>query len=95
MIRILIGNKTDTPNRQVTFEEGQKLADSLEIQFFETSAKNGINIEKVFMKAAEALCDYMKSTKANNNRQQTIGAGRSINSSYGSYLTGGYVTGCC
>ena len=46
---ILVGNKIDDEkNRKVTTEEGQKMAASCELEFFETSAKSGINIDTTF-----------------------------------------------
>ena len=46
---ILIGNKCDlNEEREVSFEEGKKKADSYQIDFYETSAKNNINVENVF-----------------------------------------------
>jgi Ras-related protein Rab-8A len=45
--KILIGNKCDIDNeREVSTEEGAQLAAEYGIQFFETSAKNDINVEK-------------------------------------------------
>lgn len=50
---LLVGNKCDLlEKRQVTYEEAQALADSYKIQFYETSAKNNINIEEIFEKLA-------------------------------------------
>ena len=46
---ILIGNKCDLDEeREVSFEEGKKKAYSYQIDFYETSAKNNINVENVF-----------------------------------------------
>eukprot|EP00002_Diphylleia_rotans_P025429 TRINITY_DN5024_c0_g1_i3.p1 TRINITY_DN5024_c0_g1~~TRINITY_DN5024_c0_g1_i3.p1 ORF type:complete len:153 (-),score=29.17 TRINITY_DN5024_c0_g1_i3:763-1221(-) len=36
---MMIGNKTDLPNREVSFEEAQKFADENGLLFMETSAK--------------------------------------------------------
>lgn len=45
----LIGNKCDDEdNRQISTEEGQKVGDDYKIQFFETSAKQDININSTF-----------------------------------------------
>jgi GTPase KRas protein len=46
----LVGNKCDLPHdeRQVPPEEGQALADKMGCKFFETSAKNDINIKECF-----------------------------------------------
>ena len=44
---VLIGNKCDLEEkREVTEEEGKKMADKFGFLFFETSNKNGTNIEK-------------------------------------------------
>ena len=44
---VLIGNKCDLEEkREVTEEEGKKIADKFGFPFFETSNKNGTNIEK-------------------------------------------------
>jgi Ras-related protein Rab-1A len=49
IVKILVGNKNDlTSSREVTYEEGENLASSLKMQFFETSAKNNFNIKEVY-----------------------------------------------
>lgn len=49
IIQILIGNKSDCYDGEVTKEEGRKLAESLGMSaFYETSAKSTKNITKVF-----------------------------------------------
>lgn len=45
---ILVGNKSDCHNREVSIEEGMDKACELNIPFVETSAKDNINIEKCF-----------------------------------------------
>ena len=60
--KLLIGNKSDlTKKRQVTFEEGQLLADSLHLAFIETSAKNSINIDNSFEKMAKDILQKVNS----------------------------------
>ena len=41
--------------RKVTYEEGAALARQMEINFFETSAKTGTNIEQLFIFMAEEI----------------------------------------
>ena len=45
---IIVGNKKDMPNRQVTYEEGKNYADKYGFHFFETSAKTGEGIKEAF-----------------------------------------------
>jgi small GTP-binding protein len=53
---VLVGNKSDLEDkRQVSKEEGQDLADKYGINFFETSAKTGENVEEVFNNSAEQI----------------------------------------
>ena len=53
---VLCGNKSDLDNdRVVTYEEGQQLADEYGVQFFETSALTGQNVEKMFTALATTI----------------------------------------
>ena len=53
---ILVGNKTDLEDkREVSTEEGQELADKYGIDFYESSAKTGENIEEIFYNSANEI----------------------------------------
>jgi len=53
---VLIGNKIDLETeRQVSFEEGQQLAERLELAFFETSAKSGMHVHEVRVSLSPSL----------------------------------------
>ena len=45
---VLIGNKLDSSERVVTYEEGKKLSISIKMPFIECSAYTGENINKIF-----------------------------------------------
>ena len=58
---IIIGNKCDlTFDRQVSYEEGQELAELLNCGFYETSAKEKINIDEVFQEIAVRANTYQR-----------------------------------
>ena len=78
---VLVGNKTDLNERRVvSTDEGKELADKLGISFYETSAKTGENVEKVFQDSLNEIskqidqgqfdfedeCGISKGTKINN-----------------------------
>lgn len=48
VLKVLIANKIDKEDKEVSTEEGQALADEYGIRFFETSAKTGLNVQECF-----------------------------------------------
>lgn len=57
---ILVGNKSDMEDeRVVSTERGRQLADQLQLEFFETSAKENINVKSVFERLVDIICDKM------------------------------------
>ena len=61
---VLIGNKNDlNENREVSYDEGLKMAEKFKMLFFETSAKNGENIEKIFKESVECIFKNIKEGK--------------------------------
>jgi len=82
--KLLVGNKSDlTQKRAVEYEHAGEYAESLGIQFIETSAKNSTNVEQAFiMMASEIKARYKTqpsgSGGANLKLQgQSVGASRS------------------
>ena len=53
---ILVGNKSDlTEQRKVSFEEGHQMAKNNNMLFYETSAKSGQNVDKIFQDSAKEI----------------------------------------
>ena len=75
----LIGNKLDLENkREVSYEEGKNFAEENNLLFFETSAKEGNNIQEIFFESASVILD-----KINNGeiKLETSDNGIKINNS--------------
>ena len=66
---VLVGNKTDlTERRQVTYEVGKQLAEEMKAVFIETSAKENLNVNDIFVLAVsqmEGLLNITKPTTSN------------------------------
>jgi len=52
---ILVGNKTDLPDREVPMSEGEKYASNKNLLYIETSAKTGDNVERMFTYLANQI----------------------------------------
>ena len=53
---ILVGNKCDLiESRQIPFEKGKEMAEKNNMMFFETSAKTGENVEKIFVDSTKEI----------------------------------------
>ena len=69
---VLIGNKIDLENeRVVSKEEGEKLAEKYNIEFFECSAKNGTNVNEAFQYLVKMVF-YVYEKEFNSNEQSFI-----------------------
>ena len=63
----IAGNKIDLEEeRKVKTEDGQKIADEYGFPFFETSAKNDINIKETFEELVEKIDSVYSQLDANN-----------------------------
>ena len=61
VVVILWGTKSDlTDKRVITFEEGLKKAEESNVQFFEISAKENMNIKEIFMSMCEEILERVK-----------------------------------
>ena len=69
---ILVGNKCDLANeRKVTIEDGENKARNYNIKFFESSAKDGTNVNELFFYLANEIYQDNK-LKGNNNSNNGV-----------------------
>ena len=66
---LMVGSDSDTPNRQVTYEEAKSLADSYGLRFYETSIKYGMN--DIFEDIGEQVF-YEEYGNNSNNKNKNI-----------------------
>ena len=65
---ILIGNKIDLEgHRKISKEEGKEFADENELPFFETSNKDGINIQEAALALINKIIENKKKENLDNN----------------------------
>lgn len=62
---ILVGNKIDKP-RDVSTQEGKKMADAYKIKYFETSAKDNIGIDESMLEIITLVVNSKKKIEDNN-----------------------------
>ena len=76
----LIGNKIDLEEkREVSYEEGKNFAEENNLLFFETSAKDGNNIQEIFLESATLLVDKIDNREIKLEESDN---GIKINNSY-------------
>lgn len=65
-----VGNKNDDPQRKVVLtEDAQRFAEQMGIALFETSAKDNINVEDMFLSITEKVLRHKKATQRQQNDQ--------------------------
>ena len=75
VIKIIVGNKTDLQNRQVTYDEASSLCKKYNIIYLETSAKDNLNTTTLFELAATEylnLCGTPGSEGKNLNLKKKL-----------------------
>ncbi|XP_037534590.1 ras-related protein rab7 [Nematolebias whitei] len=68
---LVLGNKTDLGNREVSRRKAQQWCEEIGAEYFEGSAKEDVDMEKPFVRAAErGLQEYKKHTLENTGHFQ-------------------------
>ena len=87
--KLLVGNKCDlTEKRKITNEMGKELAESINIDFIETSAKESTNVELAFVQMSLQIKARSRSQPLGGSKGagKTLSPGQSMNKQQG---------GCC
>ena len=70
---ILIGNKCDLDDqRKIQKEEGEQFANNNNLKFFETSCKDGDNVENCFIELTKLIIERKKEKQFNPNTQKLV-----------------------
>ena len=70
---ILVGNKCDLANeRKVTIEDGENKARNYNIKFFESSAKDGTNVNELFFYLANEIYQNDKTKEKDNKKTMQL-----------------------
>ena len=73
-VLLLVGNKIDLQNREVSNEEGFNFAKERKMKYFETSAKTGFGIKEAFQQLYKDIYDLhlsLDNKNEGNNKKQT------------------------
>jgi len=78
--KLLVGNKSDLTNKRVvTTETAKEFAQTLDIPFLETSAKNSTNVEEAFLTMAAQIKTRMAAAPAVETNKQNFTLGNNQN----------------
>ena len=69
---ILVGNKTDLPNRVITLEQGMNYASTKNAQYYDTSAYTEHNVEEAFNELAHIACIPQQPIKENDTKSAPV-----------------------
>jgi Ras-related protein Rab-6A len=72
---VIVGNKNDLKDtREVTLEEGQKFCEEKNVEFFEVSAKEGTNLNKMLFNSVASLPFFLSINNEGCSKEQIVEA---------------------
>eukprot|EP00826_Nyctotherus_ovalis_P039105 TRINITY_DN372_c0_g1_i3.p1 TRINITY_DN372_c0_g1~~TRINITY_DN372_c0_g1_i3.p1 ORF type:complete len:205 (-),score=56.77 TRINITY_DN372_c0_g1_i3:152-766(-) len=87
--KVLVGNKSDSPNKKIDASKGEALAKEYGMKFFDASAKNNLNVKETFYYLAKEVKD-----KTTPNAVQTANSGVKLDTASAT-ANGGMRGSCC
>lgn len=93
----LIGNKSDLEeNRQITYDEGLNCCHKYKFQqFYETSAKTGINVTKLFTEAAKLIYKEQRELRLKETGENNVQSLYKLNKNLDNLGDEDNENGCC
>ncbi|KAK5579408.1 hypothetical protein RB653_009091 [Dictyostelium firmibasis] len=73
LVKLLVGNKIDKENREVTREEGAEFAKKKAMLFIECSAKSKVGIQQAFEELAQKIIEIPQNTSSSQPKQRNTG----------------------
>ncbi|BFG02661.1 ras-related protein Rab-35 [Drosophila madeirensis] len=71
--KVLVGNKNDDPDCKVVItEDAQRFAKQMDIELYETSAKDNINVDNMFLSITRQVLNHKLRTTSNEQQKDTI-----------------------
>lgn len=71
--KVLVGNKNDDPDRKVVItEDAQRFARQMDIELFETSAKDNISVEEMFLAITRQVLQHKLRNAQNEQQKDSI-----------------------
>ena len=68
--KIVVGNKLDLENREIDKERIEKFCEEKNLKYFETSARNNINVRRMFKELAKLILDSKQ--KKNEEKYEKV-----------------------
>lgn len=91
--KLLVGNKSDlVAERAISTDQGQTLAESLGMEFVETSAKTAAGVQRVFLEMTSQVMENTIHRNLDSRRRLPSNSGPTIRIVSRSFLSG---QGCC
>ena len=78
MQKLIVGNKCDRPDREVDYEAAASFAEKLSIRCLESSAKDSINVDRLFMTMAAELKEKLGTPLEEEKGALRIGNGTHV-----------------
>ena len=86
---ILVGNKCDAPNKAIALKDQEDYAKAIKLPFFETSAKENINIDEVFVELTRLVIEKQSRLKSQADKSSGLNSNTSSNISSNKIKLGG------